>query len=68
MSKDSPKVHVNRKAVTKGLPKRKLTPKHSSFTTRFETTLLNEFRQTAENEGFSATQLLEALMKSYLGK
>ena len=67
MSKDSPKMQVNSKSLKRGLVK-KARPEHASFTTRFERALLDDFRKKAEREGYSATQILEALMKSYLGR
>ena len=67
MSKGSPKVHVNSKALKKGLVK-KIRSEHANFTFRFERVLFEDFRERAKKEGYSATQVLEALMKSYLGR
>lgn len=67
MGKNLPKVHVKAEAIKRDL-KKKARPEHANFTTRFERTLLEEFRKKAEREGYSATQVLEALMESYLGK
>lgn len=66
MSKDSPKVKINSRAINKRL-KRAPRPEHANYTFRFEKELFDKLRKKAELEGFSATQVLEALMRSYLG-
>jgi hypothetical protein len=68
MVKGKPKVKVDRRAIEKGLEKTP-RPEHANFTFRFDKKLFDEFRKKAtEGKKFSATQVLEALMKSYLGR
>lgn len=67
MSPDKPKMHINQKAVKRDLAK-EIRPEHANYTFRFEKDLFERFRNKAEKEKHSATRVLEALMRSYLGR
>lgn len=65
MTQNTPRPKIDRKTV-KGLLKRPGRPEHGNYTFRLEKKLFEEFREKAKKQNYSATQVLEALMKEFL--
>jgi len=57
---------VNRKQIIKELNKKELKRRNHTF--RFETALLEKFKEECKKDGKTATAVLEKMIKSYIAQ